>query len=80
MLQTWKTVQEFLFQPRVASSNKGMAIGAALTPKPERALGRARPERYLLVLRRSQSITIFVGSAASLSMCILATLPLLPIR
>jgi len=35
---------------------------------------------YSLVLRRSQSVTIFVGSTASLSICISTTLPSLSIK
>ncbi len=80
MLQTCKTMQEFLFQPRAASSEMGIARGAALTPEPERAVGGARRRRYSLVLRRSQRVTIFVGSTASLSICISTTLPLLSIK
>ncbi len=49
-------------------------------PEPERAFGRAHRGRYSLVLRRSQSVTIFVGSTASVSICISTTLPLLSIR
>src|SRR5437016_5901813 len=45
-----------------------------------KSLHRAHRERYSLVLRRSQSVTIFVGSTASLSICISTTLPLLSIR
>ncbi len=40
----------------------------------------ARRERYSLVLRRSHRVTIFVGSTASLSICISTTLPLLSTR
>src|SRR5260370_7727660 len=80
MPQTCKTVQEFLLQPRAASRDIGIARWAALKPGPERALACARRERYSLVLRRSQSVTIFVGSTASLSISISTTSPPFSIR
>ncbi len=45
-----------------------------------KSVHRANRELYSLVLRRSQSVTIFVGSTASLSICNSTTLPLLSIR
>ncbi len=70
----------FLRKMRVGAHRRRFAIHRGTLARRRGAFDCAHRERYSLVLRRSQSVTIFVGSTASLSICISTTLPLLSIR